>query len=84
MSSAAGADPAAGAVPAAGTVPTAGAVPVSGTGSGDAVGLNIGSSSSIEGVKMTFKPFNEINKEKEIILIISFIFSLKSLKIKFT
>ena len=48
----------------AGAEPAAGAVPAAGAGSGDTVGLSVGSYSSIGGVKITFESFKEINKKK--------------------
>ena len=55
---------------------SAGAVFVAGAISRDTVGLGIGNSSNIKGVKITFKSSKKINKEKNIFLIIFFIFFL--------
>jgi len=59
--------------------PAGGAEPAA--DSGDAVGLGVGSDGGVRGVRIAFKPSEEISKKEEIILIISFIFSLKSLRI---
>ena len=70
-----------GAGSAAGAEPAAGAVPAGGAGSGDVVGLGVGSSGGVGGVKMAFEPSEEVSKEEGITSIVSPISSSKSLRI---
>ena len=65
----------------AGAEPAAGAVPAAGAGSGDAVGLGVGSSGGVRGVRMPFEPSEEVGEEGRIISIIFPISSSKSSKI---
>ena len=68
-------------MPAGGAEPATGVMPASGAGSGDAVGLGVGSSGSVRGIKIAFESFKEVNKERGIILIVFFISFSKSLRI---
>src|SRR5436190_16923066 len=75
-----GAGSAAGAEPAAGAVPAADAVPAGGAGSGDAVGLGVGSSGGVGGVRMPFEPSEKVGEEGGMTSMVSPISSSKSSK----